>query len=487
MPRISAICLSDLHFGYWGSVLTAADGRKADITRVSPVLEQLVECIKSILDSHEGEEKPRLVLAGDVLELALVPTNVAATVFAQFLEKLFGDETLPLDRRIVYLPGNHDHHLWELAREQQYTGYLAEKTTKLPFENSPWHATHLFPWRPELGVNDRDVGNLLLDTIAKKVPGLTGKKKVSFLSMYPNFGVLGAGGSRCTVVHHGHFTESIYYLMTELQRILIDPEGDPPANIWDVEVENFAWIEFLWGTLGRSGRVGESVGLVYELLQTRAGRNSLVRTLAWNIPSHFQHPRWLRPFEILILYLVLRRLVDRFTAMEREIPGEYLSADSWERLEKYLGDYVEGQLGRERNQERGEKLPEHVNFVFGHTHKPFEKVHPVGGVARPVHIYNTGGWVVDSDAPAARQGGAIVVIDDDGNAASVRMYNEAADPGDYAVDVKQAGGEGGGDNPLYDSLRALVKPDQPPWSAFSGEVAKAVAERCKTFREITGG
>jgi hypothetical protein len=38
MSRIKAICLSDLHFGYWGSVLTAANGRKADMTAVSPVL-----------------------------------------------------------------------------------------------------------------------------------------------------------------------------------------------------------------------------------------------------------------------------------------------------------------------------------------------------------------------------------------------------------------------------------------------------------------
>jgi len=485
MPRISAICLSDLHFGYWGSVLTAANGRKTDLNNVSPVLEQLVECIKAILRSHEGNSKPRLVLAGDVLELALVRTNVAATVFAEFLERMFEDEDLPLDRRIVYLPGNHDHHLWELAREQQYTAYLSEKETTLPLENEPWHATHLFPWRKQLNVPDRDVGNLLLDTVAEKIPGLTGDRKVSFLSMYPNFGVIGAGGRRCTVVHHGHFSESIYYLMTELQRIL-DPEGKPPAEIWDVEVENFAWIEFLWGTLGRSGKVGDSVGLVYELLQTRAGRNSLVRTLAWNIPAHFKHPWWLRPLEIIVLYLVLRRLVKRFTEMEREIPGEHLSKDSWDRLDEYVARYVEGQLVRERRN-RGEDMPDHVNFIFGHTHKPFEEVHRVDGVERSVHVYNTGGWVVDRDSASPQTGGAIVVIDDDGNAASVRMYNEAKDSAGYAVKVAKAKHGNGGGNPLYDSLHDLVKPDQPPWSDFSREVARAVQERWETFAKLAGG
>ncbi len=483
MSRIRAICLSDLHFGYWGSVLTAADGREVAPEAVSPVLEALVACIKRILRSHEGDGKPELVLAGDVLELALQKTNIAATVFAQFLERLYDGDDLPLDRRIVYLPGNHDHHLWELAREQQYTGYLDEETTTLPFRNAPWHATHLFPWRPELEVPDRDVGNLLLDTVAKKVPGLTGERAVRFLSMYPNFGLVGAGGAACTVVHHGHFSESIYYLMTELQRILAPNEG-APREIWDVEVENFAWIDFMWGTLGRSGRVGESVGFIYEMLQSAAGQRRLACRLAWNIPAHFGRPWWLRPVEIPLLYVALRWLMRRFSGLEREIPGT-LSADSWARLDTYIGRYVEGQLVRERAR-LGEDMPAHVNFVFGHTHKPFEAPRVIDGIARSVHIYNTGGWVVDSIAAAPQTGGAIVVIDADGNAASVRMYNEADDPAAYRVTVARAGGDGAADNPLYDSLRTLVTPDEAPWSDFSREVAAAVRDRHETLRRLSG-
>jgi predicted phosphodiesterase len=480
MSRIKAICLSDLHFGYWGSVLTAANGRKADMTAVSPVLEQLVACIKTILGSHDGGEKPQLVLAGDVLEVALVTTNVAATVFAGFLERLFDDAELPLDRRVVYVPGNHDHHLWELAREDQYTQYLREPGTKLPLTEVPWHASHLFPWREELDVPDRSFGNPFLDAVVEKIPDLPGPERVDFRTMYPNFGILGPDGSRCTVIHHGHFTESIYHLMTELQRIVF-PERRPPGKIRELEAQNFAWIDFLWGTLGRSGSVGKDVGLIYEMLRTRAGRCRLVHKLAWNIPARFNRPWWLRPLEIPVLYVVLGWLLSRFAAMERTTRGEDLSKDSWKRLDTYVGRYVEEQLQREL----GNSLPEHVSFVFGHTHKPFEDVHYIAKPERSVQIYNTGGWVVDGDEPDPRKGGAIVVIDDAGNAASVRMYNEAADPAVYAVTVARAGGEG--DNPLYDSLRALVQPERPPWSAFSAEVAKAVEERWKTFRDLPRG
>ena len=63
------------------------------------------------------------------MELALANDNVAAMVFWRFLDfameagyELFGN--------IIYIPGNHDHHLWESARETQYVlNYLPGKDT----------------------------------------------------------------------------------------------------------------------------------------------------------------------------------------------------------------------------------------------------------------------------------------------------------------------------------------------------------------------
>ena len=166
MSRINAICLSDLHLGSASSVLTAVDPNTLgpDIHQKSPVLASLVDCLKAILSDHSGAKKPSLVLAGDVLELALATTNVAATVFTQFLELLLEDEELPVDSSIVYVPGNHDHHLWETARERQYAAYVSEATTEIPLEKVPWHTTRLFPWREGLKVKNRDVESFLLTT-----------------------------------------------------------------------------------------------------------------------------------------------------------------------------------------------------------------------------------------------------------------------------------------------------------------------------------
>ena len=80
-----------------------------------------------------------MILLGDILELALANDNVAAMSFERFLDfamppgyELFGN--------IVYIPGNHDHHLWESARETQYVmNYLAKKSREnfLIFPGTP--------------------------------------------------------------------------------------------------------------------------------------------------------------------------------------------------------------------------------------------------------------------------------------------------------------------------------------------------------------
>jgi hypothetical protein len=209
MVKIRALCLSDLHLGSETSVLTAVDPvtLKPDVNRDSPVLVSLVACLKWILNRHEGPAKPRLILAGDALELALTNTNVAATSFTRFVQLMMEGGGPPVDPAIVFVPGNHDHHLWETAREHQYATYIREEMPHLPLRHAPWHATHLFPWRQELAVKNRTVESHLLTTLLR-YGRYEGDARV--LTMYPNVGVLSADGkSRCTVIHHGHFTESI--------------------------------------------------------------------------------------------------------------------------------------------------------------------------------------------------------------------------------------------------------------------------------------
>ncbi len=146
MPDIRYVCLSDLHLGADNSVLTAIKpgSIETDASRPSGVLSHFVFCLRELLTSNEGVEKPTLILNGDILEMALSDVNKAAMVFKRFIELVFPrDGEALFQKEILYIPGNHDHHIWESARE---TGYLHYIGSLQPGDeiDPPDHTTHMF-------------------------------------------------------------------------------------------------------------------------------------------------------------------------------------------------------------------------------------------------------------------------------------------------------------------------------------------------------
>src|SRR6266581_1090753 len=107
-------------------------------------------------------------------------------------DPLFADE-------IVYIPGNHDHHLWETARETQYANFL-KKNPGLQNLPVPWHTTNIF--------EGDVVPAFFLDTVIQRHEAM---KDISVRTVYPNFG-LKDGRGKAVVFSHGHLIESIYLL-----------------------------------------------------------------------------------------------------------------------------------------------------------------------------------------------------------------------------------------------------------------------------------
>jgi metallophosphoesterase superfamily enzyme len=146
MPDIHYICISDLHLGADNSLLTHLGPQigEVDPYRPSEVLEELANCLRELVRRNKGTVKPTLILNGDLLELALAEDNIALMVFERFLELLFPrDGEQLINPKIIFNPGNHDHHLWETARETQYVEFLQGKRSRkahgeLP---EPWHTT----------------------------------------------------------------------------------------------------------------------------------------------------------------------------------------------------------------------------------------------------------------------------------------------------------------------------------------------------------
>ena len=153
-----------------------------------------------------------------------------------------------------------------------------------------------------------------------------------------------------------------------------------------------------------------------------------------------------------------------------------------ETAKKGLWAYLNGPLQEQIMTELKGNMPADLTFVFGHTHKPFQEEMNFQGYRDRVNVYNTGGWVVETVDPQPLHGGAAVLIDENLNAAALRMYNEHADPAGYFVSLREARHTGESVNPLYLRLGALLDQTAGLWKSFPETVARAVRVRAQNLR-----
>jgi hypothetical protein len=480
MPDIQYVAISDMHLGAHTSLLTNLKTASDDIDGLtpSPVLVKLVDCLRYLIDQNENKTvQPTLVLNGDILELALADDHDAAMAFERFIDLIMPDNR-EMFGNIFFLPGNHDHHLWETARESQYVDYIVSKKPWGSVLESPWHTTRMF---------SDPVRSYFLTALIQRRPNLKGK---IIQTTYPNFGLLSKDRKRCVAFHHGHFVESIYRLMSTLKTMLF-PNSRIPAEIWNLEAENFAWIDFFWSTLGRSSAVGQGVGEIYEKMQNEAQFKKLLANLAEALAQRFGFS-WTDPIEAQFLTWGFDFIFDRINSLERHQCEDLLSEDALQGLYGYMDglpnqeDSQGNRVGPLTHQMADEKVVaqalDQLTFVFGHTHKPFQENRNFRSFPGWVQVYNSGGWVVDTVERKNLHGGAVILIDENLEATSLRMYNEAINPEDYAVSVQDASHPGDPPGAFQKRIAGLVIQTPSLWQDFSQTVSRAVNVRAQNLQ-----
>ncbi|HEY4388559.1 MAG TPA: hypothetical protein VGN34_29255 [Ktedonobacteraceae bacterium] len=469
MPDIRYVCLSDMHLGADKSVLTniQANSIETNTTEPSPTLIQLVACLRELIAHNESQEKPILILNGDILEMALTETNKAAMVFERFIELIFPKDGEPLfAENILYIPGNHDHHIWESARETQYVNFICRIQAGAQLE-VPWHTTKMFA--PDF------VREYFLTNLIQRYPHLT---NVVVNVVYPNYALLSGDGQKCVIFNHGHYVEPLYSLMSTLNTMIF-PDRETPKVIRDLEAENFAWVDFFWSTMGRSGGdVGQNIGLLYDKLQDKRQLEKLITTFAASLIEKYNHVKWAEGVEAKGLAWLLNLTLGRTATLERRQPAQVLSPAAQQGLQSY----VEGPLLEQIRLENKQSMPKDVTFLFGHTHKPFQQDMTFTGYPQWINVYNSGGWIVDSVQPTPIYGAAVLLIDEALQVTSLRMYNQATSARDYIVRVEESTHVGTKSSSFHERIRALVQPSREPWKTFSETVAAAVTDRARILQ-----
>ena len=209
---IRHVVLSDLHLGARDSLLTHAHGCGAIADCPSEVLASFAAAMRETL---RDQPKPQLVLLGDALDLGLSPFGDVSKSFLQLLDAFFpGDGEDLFEREIIYVAGNHDHHLWRMAQDNGFVASL--ERGDLPGDLEP--VTRIF------GTPSHRCR--LMESLIAHRPHLVG---ASVRLAYPNWGIWDAEANRAVVMHHGHYLDSMYRALSNLRAFLGDGETRPAS------------------------------------------------------------------------------------------------------------------------------------------------------------------------------------------------------------------------------------------------------------------
>ena len=341
------VALSDLHLGQTGldntgqySVLSSGDpgGGKSKIG-----------ALRDTIETFRNDDQVSLVLVGDSLDLSLAYIRTCLEEFVNLLD------SLPKFSEIIYIPGNHDHHLWTMHCEHQNVTDRLDRGF-LPKSGSVYQAT-----------KSTGEGCSLLEKILKTRVRLA----------YPTFQL---GDIQFT---HGHLFGGLYtYISDILEPFLLEEVSYPDYRA----TVNIALIELIYWFIGETGQGMGADGVMEAIfMDIKKGKKGKL------------HEGVKRAVDVLLP-----------DGIVKGIP------DSWERaLVKWAGRNLIDELVKEpkplssldRHQpsEQSRELAkkwmanspqECQTLVVGHTH-----VSDDFQLDEDTEIFNLGSWLVEPDDP----------------------------------------------------------------------------------------
>jgi len=129
MKILKLMALSDLHLGEPEGVLFNSGDR---FNLIDTTVNKIIELSSGDKDFNSGIEQ--LVLIGDIIDLSEATDKEAYTNTKFFLTSLLNKVKID---KIVYIPGNHDHHLWvELLKRERGKDNYRDCTPKTQVNSS---------------------------------------------------------------------------------------------------------------------------------------------------------------------------------------------------------------------------------------------------------------------------------------------------------------------------------------------------------------
>jgi len=480
------ICISDLHLGAKYSIFSNRDKKTGfyKAAENSDCLVKLVECLQSYLPKvFENEQPPTLIILGDIIDFSFGSMDDIITAFTQFISLLFPENNEPalVDTNIIYIPGNHDHHIWQSTKD-----HLAVENFLNTNDDHSYQTTNLY--------RESNLPSELLNALAQTV-----NKRIKINLRYPNMGLrlidkeCKVKPERSVYFHHGHFIEPMYRMMTVINKFISDI-NDP--DIEELERQNGGWIDFFWSSLGASKVERNNSVLLFDIMQNPAATQRYAKKIAELFCRYLNETYSILPTSQVYKHITIEKIITgaidstlgHTFQLERAAWNQVLSKESIDGLRWYLSQPLRTQIMEQHPLPiEGDDLNMDTTFIFGHTHKPFQDKIPVTGFNAPVKVFNCGGWVVDNPRFTSVQGGAIVFIDKKLNVASLRLFQDPVNG-----EMPKVTAEGVGDdseNALLTRMRKVLHAKNntvaksEDWPGFQHLVKIAIDIRAKEVRK----
>ncbi|MBN2573005.1 MAG: metallophosphoesterase [Deltaproteobacteria bacterium] len=381
--------ISDLHLGEPRCSLVAKEGGQ---WRTEVGFERLTAAC--------GQDNAYLVILGDALDFSVADYadvyGAAAAFFRQVAQAR-------LAKRILYVPGNHDHTLWHIATHE--ANVIDQINEGKPPRTRPTVAA-VFDHHKDAEADvvlanvkpkpDGSYGGLFLDKLAWP-------DAIPFVVAYPNLYVVDARGT-ATLLSHGHYLESFWALTLDLSRHVFGQdlvlEGQEQPGIRDVVTVNFPLGELASSGIGQAGALTPLLRRI-QAAASQSNPNAIlpyIDALFGHLDQEIAFKGWSGWFKKkasgYVLERVKQRLVDWLRSPESTTSRDKPGFPSSQRLEAYLvSSMLEAAAIRE---EQGIDIPVPVRMVLGHSHVSIRlgKRRQVStALGRAIDVVNTGGWL----------------------------------------------------------------------------------------------
>ncbi len=435
----------------------------------SPVTRAFAAALNAML--AEQDDQPQLVMMGDLLDLQFSDRAHATQSGLSFLKALNSEGRFAPE--MIATAGNHDHALWTDARLNLTHHDQLSPDPEVGYRK----ITPAF--QPEPAAQSR-----LLNEMA----GRAGFKSVDL--RYPNIAL--GDRERTVLIHHGHFMEAPYKLISDLTDVL---SGHPRRFLTAEEIasENAAWIDFFWATLGETG-FGTGGYDVYQNLLSVAGFRTFSAKAAALIAEKLGEmvPMGGNLTVHHTLRMAARVGIDAgmgpFLDSERMAVVESLTTEGWDGVRWYLDgvcrSQIKGELWPDPQDEEDCRVAD-LTFIFGHTHKPFADRLVSDASPNPVRVYNTGGWTLNGPRFDTAAGAGMILIDDALNVVLVRVLGTPQDGRVPRAYVQHLGGVAAGANDFAMLVQQWLDGSADAWEALAVAAEDAYAVRQRYLLDLT--